>query len=138
MYITFYWNHAWTDVGLDIRIDVNQMYHTDRILLTETVIYLEKLVRIHAEMEYDYSTPNIVYSSIRSAMDTIFHLVMLYERYEELESLLGSDNEEQSSFNFSQMVVCMIAAGGFDTLELDIRPPPSKVPEGPDHCAKAA
>jgi hypothetical protein len=138
MYITFCWDHAWTDEGLNIRIDVNQMVHTDRIMLEETINYLEMLVRIHGEMDYHYSSPNLVYSAIRSAMDTIMRLVVNYEDYEELGSLLTSENHEHHSFNFSTLVVCIVASRGSELLELDIRPPPIQVPEGPNHFAKAA
>jgi hypothetical protein len=123
MRITLEWTRRWRSEPIAIRIDLENMYPSDRYLFETVTNYLNHLEHLHAQMDYDYPNSNFVYEAIRNAMDTINQMVMTYEDDEELYSLLHSSIRHHSDFDFGSIHVSTNTGLPMNIVELLLVPP---------------
>ena len=121
MRISLDWTSRWRFEPLQIRIHLHHMHRSDRDLLITTTNYLIHLQHLHHSMHYEHPNSNIMYQAIRNSMDTVNDLVMTYEDYEELSSLLHAQNTDHHDFDYGSLNVS--TEGGDDVLELYLVPP---------------
>ena len=123
MRISLQWRRRWRTEPMKVCVNLYHMQRSDHCLFIATANYLNQLQCLYASMDDEYTNDHIMVQSIRNAMDTIFDLVMTYEDYEELSSLLHSDDRRHGAFNFESMQINYQSRNPVGVVELLIIPP---------------
>ena len=132
MRITLEWTRRWRSEPIAIRIDLENMYPSERYLFVMTTNYLNQLEYLHARTDYEQPNSTFVYEAIRNAMGTINQMVMTYEDDEELYSLLQSSIRHHSSFDFGSVHVSTNTGLPMNIVELLLVPPLERVEIPPE------